>query len=78
MENRCILNDKGPNGEDVKAKDMYGFDKYCYDGFPCENNLECKYWGNPDFGVLSFDNILNSLLIIFIVITLKGWTAIMY
>jgi len=34
--------------------------------------------GNPDFEVTSFDNILKSVLNIFIIITLEGWTDVMY
>lgn len=34
--------------------------------------------GDPGYGVTSFNNILKSVLNIFIIITLEGWTDIMY
>lgn len=34
--------------------------------------------GNPDFGVSNFDDVLSSILNIFIIITLEGWTTLMY
>jgi len=34
--------------------------------------------GSPDFNMTSFDNILKSVLNIFIIITLEGWSEIMY
>lgn len=51
---------------------------YCYDGFPCPAEYDCVYWGNPDWGVTSFDTILNSILNIFFFITTEGWTGEMY
>jgi len=71
MENRCVDVNKN------KIKDSYGDDIFCSKDLPCTNGT-CIYWGNPDFGVTSFDNILKSVLNVFIVITLEGWTAIMY
>lgn len=32
---------------------------------------------NPDFGVSNFDNFLSSFLMVYVVTTLEGWTAIM-
>ena len=71
MENRCVDETK------TKIKDRFGDDIFCSKDLPCEKG-KCIYWGNPDYGVTSFDNILKSVLNIFIVITLEGWTAIMY
>jgi hypothetical protein len=34
--------------------------------------------GNPNGGETAFDNIFKSVLNIFIIITLEGWTDIMY
>lgn len=42
------------------------------------NGYVCKEYGNPNNGVTSFDNIFKSVLNIFIIITLEGWTDIMY
>lgn len=40
--------------------------------------LACGKSGeNPDFGTSNFDNIFNSFLMVYIVTTLEGWTAIM-
>ncbi len=71
MESRCV--DKLKN----KIKDRWGDDIFCSKDLPCESG-SCIYWGNPDFGVTSFDNILKSVLNVFVVITLEGWTATMY
>lgn len=60
-----------------KYKDDYDDDIYCSVDLECVEG-ECIYWGNPDYGVTSFDNILKSVLNVFIVITLEGWTATMY
>ena len=38
----------------------------------------CEYYGNPISGTYSFDNILLSIMNIFQVITLEGWTDMMY
>ena len=38
----------------------------------CAKNNE-----NPDYGVSNFDNIFSSFLMVYIVTTLEGWTAIM-
>ena len=62
----------------IKQKDRYGDDVFCSADLPCDSDHDCIYWGNPDFGVTSFDNILKSVLNVFIVITLEGWTAVMY
>lgn len=41
-------------------------------------NSTCQYYGNPIEGTYSFDNILLSMLNIFQIITLEGWTDMMY
>ena len=38
----------------------------------------CDYVGNPSRGTFSFDTILLSILNIFQIITLEGWTEMMY
>lgn len=43
-----------------------------YSKLVCAKNAE-----NPDFGVSSFDNIMSSFLMVYIVTTLEGWTKIM-
>lgn len=45
---------------------------------PCGLEYICTNTGNPNYGVTSFDNIGVSLLNIFIIITLEGWTDVMY
>jgi hypothetical protein len=41
-------------------------------------DVECKYYGNPMSGTFSFDNILLSIMNIFTIITMDGWTDKMY
>lgn len=40
--------------------------------------LKCEYYGNPISKTYSFDNILLSIMNIFQIITLEGWTDMMY
>jgi hypothetical protein len=71
MQNRCVDKFK------KKIKSRWDDDIFCSKDLPCVEGT-CIYWGNPDYGVTSFDNILKSVLNVFIVITLEGWTATMY
>jgi hypothetical protein len=43
-----------------------------------ENGMFCTAYGNPNFGITSYDNILWAWLTIFQLITQEGWTDIMY
>ncbi len=38
----------------------------------------CAPFGNPNYGITNFDNILWAWLTIFQCITLEGWTPVMY
>ena len=42
------------------------------------NLYTCQLAKNPNYGVTNFDNIFYSTLQVFIIITLEGWTEIMY
>ena len=42
------------------------------------NNLVCLEYRNPVYGTFNFDNILYSIMNIFQIITLEGWTEQMY
>ncbi|OMJ93489.1 hypothetical protein SteCoe_3461 [Stentor coeruleus] len=45
----------------------------------CPINYECiSSLDNPNYGVTNFDNIFISLVTIFQIITLEGWTTVMY
>ena len=45
----------------------------------CPFDCECgKLVANPNFGVINFDNIFYSCLMIFQCMTLEGWSSIMY
>lgn len=39
---------------------------------------KCEYWGNPTSDTYCFDNIMVSIMNIFEMITLEGWTDMMY
>ena len=81
MLNRCVIESRSNNGtvSYTKVKDIYGDDIFCSDQFSgCDQGQACIYWGNPVFGTLSFDNILVSVLNVFEIITLEGWTYVMY
>lgn len=47
--------------------------KSCPDGYTCVKRI-----ANPNFGVTNFDNILYSFLLVFQIVTLEGWSEIMY
>jgi len=48
-------------------------------GYQCPSGWECaRSIANPNLGVTSFDNILLAWITIFQIITLEGWTDIMY
>lgn len=38
----------------------------------------CKFYGDPIHGTFNFNNILYSIMNIFQIITLEGWTDMMY
>jgi hypothetical protein len=40
--------------------------------------IKCADFGNPNMGLTSFDNIFVSVLNVIIIITLEGWTDMMY
>ena len=40
--------------------------------------MTCDVYGNPISGTYGFDNILLSIMNIFQIITLEGWTDMMY
>ena len=44
----------------------------------CPDGLICAKTGNPNYGILNFDNILWAWLTIFQVISMEGWTNVMY
>jgi len=44
----------------------------------CNVGFTCVEAWNPNFGITSFDNILKAMLQIFVIMTLEGWTEIMY
>lgn len=47
-------------------------------GFTCAYPSVCMETGNPDNGVLSFDNVFASLLQVVIVASANTWTTIMF
>lgn len=48
-------------------------------GGSCSSNLYCTAAGeNPNLGVTSFDNLFSSILTMFMIITMEGWSAVMY
>jgi hypothetical protein len=45
---------------------------------PCPADYTCIYWGNPNFGLSNWDNILFGTLMTFEIIGLEGWSDDMY
>ncbi len=77
LRGRCFY-----NGTDEMMVNAYGEDIICHINDFCldEDSVqgECIDFENPNFGVTSFDNIFKSILNVFIIITLEGWTDTMY
>lgn len=45
--------------------------------YPCPSGTECvESYGNPNYGITSFDDIFSALLCVFQTITQNGWTSI--
>jgi hypothetical protein len=81
LEKRCTqtLNgvktiELGPELETIMCRR----DQDCIDQQPAGVSSTCQYHGNPIDGTFSFDNILLSMMNIFQIITLEGWTDMMY
>ena len=58
--------------------DGEGNEIFCSPMLSCASRYECVKKQNPNYGMSSFDNILKSVLNIFVIITLEGWTDLMY
>ena len=83
LEKRCMA----PNEEQVLSEKIGPDEKefFCNKDEHCLNHDECQVrkcqcltFGNPMSGTFNFDNILWSMLNIFQIITLEGWTSMMY
>ena len=44
----------------------------------CPTNSECLVRENPNYGMMSADNLLYAGLMVFEIITLEGWSDMMY
>jgi len=65
------------------GSDLYGNNKdtnklYSDIGYTCPPGFDCILGENPDEGFTSFDNLGISIFTIFQMMTLEGWTGIMY
>lgn len=49
-----------------------------WNGHYCQDTEACIHLEDPDFGKTSFNNLLWSMLTVFVVVTLETWTTIMY
>jgi hypothetical protein len=69
LKNRCV---------DVMTGFVHGEDQLCGGSRQCSSGQICvKYVSNPFYGVVNFDDIFSSLLVIFQCVTLEGWSEIM-
>lgn len=78
--NRCILTSTLDTDNEVWLTNDDGAELYCGKQFSCPTDLEysCVTRGNPNFGLSNYDNIFYALLTTFEVISLEGWTDMMY
>jgi len=59
--------------------DIDGENLFCYQDIGCTDKaFECVYTGSPNYGLTSFDNIFNAVMTSFEIISLEGWTDVMY
>jgi len=69
---------------DAKSKftEVVDADKVCSKsiefGYQCLETERCLFYGNPDFGITNYDTFYSALLLIFINLTLEGWSKNMY
>lgn len=71
LKKRCVNLE---TGVELASDDPYICgNKACPDGYTCVKRI-----GNPNYGVTNFDNILYSFLLVFQIVTLEGWSEIMY
>ncbi|PRT56720.1 Calcium-channel protein cch1 [Wickerhamiella sorbophila] len=65
-------------GEILPALDYYGRPAARAKGYTCPPHSVCKSVENPESGTLSFDNIFNSLEVVFIIMSQNTYSDIMY
>jgi hypothetical protein len=76
--NRCVTYNP-PDYALTKVYDKFQNEIYCDNSTNlCSPGQVCVNYKNPDFGVSSFDNFLKAVLSVFIIITMEGWTTLMY
>lgn len=69
LKNRCFHEDTGTIDPDIP---------FCGGGDSCRPNYYCgKSNENPANGATNFDNVFFSLMQVFQIVTMEGWTAIM-
>lgn len=69
LKNRCFNEETGIIDASI---DFCGGGDSCRPGYYCGKSNE-----NPSNGATNFDNVMFSLMQVFQVVTLEGWTAIM-
>jgi hypothetical protein len=69
LHNKCIPMDTGRASTVFEEEKLCGGTNQCEPGFMC-----AKIAMNPFSGTFSFDNILDSYLMVYIVATLEGWS----
>lgn len=86
FQGRCVLNSS------IAIDDDYSNEIYLHNrddevmfcqidkrpAFECPETYTCLVRGNPDVGLNNWDNIFVSVLTQFELITLEGWTDVMY
>ncbi|QDZ24407.1 ion transport protein [Chloropicon primus] len=79
LRNRCFSVGPGSSLTLVDSERVCTMSgKYAWVGNVCGAGEVCREYENPNYGITSFDNILWAWLTIFQIITLEGWTPIMY
>lgn len=73
LRNRCMMGEGGELEENEGGDDVF-----CQKDEDCSTGYTCHFSGNPDYGMSSFDSVPISVLNIFIIITLEGWSGMMY
>jgi hypothetical protein len=85
LEKRCVYTDDFGEKFTSFIKGEEGADYTCQNQQFCDDMAEewdiktqCEYVGNPISNTYAFDNVLLAIMNIFEMITLEGWTDMMY
>ena len=86
FKGRCVLESSITEASGFTGAELLsnrdGSEFFCQLGpnppFQCPDGYSCANYGNPEQGLSHYDNIFVALITSFEMITLEGWTGMMY